>query len=343
MNNYFKKENLKKSLKNFAIIFIASFLLAIGSGFFLLPFSINIGGITGITILFSSFLSADITSYIFYWALFAIGLLFLGPRFSISTLVVTILEPIFLTLILRTGIQKVFLDLVLNNAVYTLENGVISNLDSLDVSLGLVLAFALLGGLLQGVGCAMTFRVGASTGGVDVLTFIITKYTGIKESVPYFAIDATIVGTGIILSVVKSSNILLISSVFGILGAFISSIAVEQFYNSRTDAYGVDIITSKPEEVCEFAIKELDRSATIFEVKGAYSGEDKKMVRILFSKREYMKIRNGIAGIDPNAFCNFFRTLFVGVEGFDYLQSKNESSFKLIKKIKEKRNHKHGK
>jgi len=341
--NIFKKENLKKTLKNIFIIFVASILLAIGSGFFLVPFSINIGGITGITILFSGFLPVDITSYIFYWVLFAIGLIFLGPRFSLSTLIVTILEPVFMTIILRTGLQKFFLDLVLNNAPYVLENGAIQNLGSLDISLGLILAFALLGGLLQGVGCALTFRVGASTGGVDVLTFIITKYTGIKETVPYFAIDATIVGTGIILSIVNSSNILLISSVFGILGAFIASIAVEQFYSSRTDSYGVDIITDKPEEIVKFAIDELDRSATIFNVTGAYSGDEKKMVRILFSKREYSKIRSGIASIDSKAFCSFFRTLFVGGEGFDYLQAQNESSIKLIKKYNKSKKDKNGK
>ena len=343
IKNFFSKDNLKKSVLHSFVILVASFLLAIGSGFFLIPFSINIGGITGITILFSSFMSPDITSYIFYWTLFAIGLIFLGPKFSLSTVLVTILEPIFLTLILRTGIQQTFLDLVLDNASYVIENGVISNLETLNISYGLILAFSLLGGLLQGVGCAMTFRVGASTGGVDVLTFIITKYTGVKESIPYFAIDAIIVGSGIVLSIINSSNILLISSVFGILGAFISSIAVDQFYSARTNAYGVDVITSKPDEICDYAIKELDRSATVFDVKGAYSGEDKKMVRILFSKREYSKIRNGIASIDPKAFCSFFNTLFVGGEGFDYLQSQNESSIKLIKKWKNKKNNENGK
>ena len=133
------------------------------------------------------------------------------------------------------------------------------------------------------------------------------------------------------------------SSQGGILGAFIASIAVEQFYSSRTDSYGVDIITDKPEEIVKFAIDELDRSATIFNVTGAYSGDEKKMVRILFSKREYSKIRSGIASIDSKAFCSFFRTLFVGGEGFDYLQAQNESSIKLIKKYNKSKKDKNGK
>ncbi|MBP5694567.1 MAG: YitT family protein [Bacilli bacterium] len=343
LKEYFTKNNFKKIGKDICVLIFSSILLSIGSGFFLVPFSINVGGISGITILLSEYLAPDITYYIFYWSLFVIGIIFLGPRFSLSTLLVTILEPVFMTLILRTGLQKVFLDLVLNNATYELSNGVIQNLGALDVSTGLILAFALLGGLVQGVGCALTFRVGASTGGVDVITFIISKYTGVKETVPYFAIDATIVATGIIVSIIKSSNILLISSLFGILGAFVSSIAVEQFYSARVDSYGVDIITSKPDEICDFAIKSLDRSATLVKVVGAYSGEEKTMIRILFSKREYERIRNEIARIDPNAFCSFFRTLFVGGEGFGRLQAQNESVIKLVKRAHEKNQNKDGK
>ena len=332
LKDYFQKSNLKKIIKDVFVLIFSSILLSIGSGLFLVPFSINIGGISGITILLSEYLSADITYYIFYWSLFILGFIFLGPRFTLSTLIVTLLEPLFMTLILRTGLQGLFLDLVLDHASFELVNGVIQNLDTLSLSVGLILAFALLGGLLQGVGCALTFRVGASTGGVDVITFIISKYTGIKETIPYFTIDSLIVASGIIVSIAKSSNSLLISGLFGILGAFIASIAVEQFYSANVDSYGVDVVTNKPDEICEFAIKTLDRSATIVKVTGAYSGEEKVMVRILFSKREYNKIRNEIARIDPDAFCSFFRTLFVGGEGFGRLQSQNESLIKLFKK-----------
>lgn len=337
IKNWFAKENIGKNIKNTLLIILGAFVLAIGSGFFLLPFSINTGGINGISMLFSQLISPDILYYVLYWSLFVIGIIFLGPKFSLSTLVATICEPIFMTIILRTGIQTWFLERILGETPELL-NGVITNYQVLaNGSDGLLIVMGLIGSLLVGLSSSLTFKAGASTGGIDILTFIISKYTGIKESIPYVLMDASIVTSGVVIALVRAEHALIMSSIIGILGALTAAGVVEILYSGRINNYAVDVITSKPEEICQFAITKMDRTATIFEVKGAYTKENKTMVRIVFRRREYLKVKNAIVKIDPQAFCTFYSALFVGGEGFDHLSGKNVSSIELIKEAKKKK------
>ena len=77
-----------------------------------------------------------------------------------------------------------------------------------------------------------------------------------------------------------------------------------------------DIISSKWEEISRFVQDELERGTTLIPARGGFSGEDKVILRIVFSKREYNKIRTFIAQIDPKAFVTYTRTNAVFGEGF---------------------------
>ena len=315
---------------------------SIGNAFFLIPFSIISGGVSGITILTADFIAPDIMSYILNWTLFVLGLIFLGFKFTLSSLISTIFYPIFLSIFLRTPIQTEFLTALLNGNNFILDNGIITNLSEIKIiNAGFLLVIGFLGGMLVGVGCSITVHGGGSTGGVDILTFIMSKFTGVKESIIFFLLDGEIVLIGIIIDVTASNSIALIGGLVGIISAFICSLMVEIIYTGQTSAYCVDIVTDKVEEVCKFSIDELDRSATILTVKGAYSQSEKTMVRIVFSRRDYNKVRNSIAKIDPKAFCTFYQTLFTGGEGFDSISSDNGKRYiSFLKKIKIKKSDK---
>lgn len=334
IKNFFAKENLLKNLKNLFLLLAGTFVLSLGSGFLLIPFQIVSGGITGITILTSDFIPPDVMSFILSWALFIIGFIVLGFKFTVSSLISTIFYPVFLSLIMRTGVLEPFLDVLIPGDVpIIVENGIIMNLDALNVDIGLLLIIGILGGAFTGVGCSLTFHAGGSTGGLDILTFIISKFTGVKESIPFFCLDGTIVVSGIIVNIVSGDNSHLITGIIGIIAAFITSMLIEVIYSGNTSAYMVDIISEKPEEILDFILHDLKRSATIFEVTGGYTKEKRVMIRVCFSRREYVKIKNGIAGIDKKAFCTFSQTLFVGGEGFDSIKTSEFESFKYIKKI----------
>ena len=207
-----KEEKNKKVLKSFwsiVNILFGTFLLALGDGIFLVPFSIVSGGISGISILLSSagFLTVDIWSYIIMWSLFFLGVIFLGLKFSLSTLISTIFFPIFLSLILRTNIATGLISLLLHDGMSIINNNgniIVSNLELMDV--GRLLVIGVIGGSLAGLGCGVTFNGGGSTGGLDILVFIINKYTNIKTSVLSFTLDGLIVFSGIVISLVEKDS-----------------------------------------------------------------------------------------------------------------------------------------
>ena len=87
---FFKKENLKRNIRSLTLLLVGTFIVSAGNAFFLIPFSIISGGVSGITILTSEFIAPDIMSYILNWALFALGLILLGFKFTISSLISTI-------------------------------------------------------------------------------------------------------------------------------------------------------------------------------------------------------------------------------------------------------------
>ncbi len=338
LKNLTKKDILHNLWKLFLVI-LGTLILSFGSGIFLVPFSIITGGVTGIGILFSSFLPVDITAYIVTWSLFFVGLIFLGLKFSLTTLLSTILYPLILSFILRSGFGENIIDLLISGATLD-NNGLIILPDGKDINDGLLLICGIIGGGLSGLGCALTFVGGGSTGGVDILSFVINKFTGIKQSTLFFTIDALIISIGMIIDLIYHNSFGFLASLVGIISAAVCSFVVETIYTTRLGAYNVDIISDKYEDICEYSIKELDRTATIFNIVGGYTKENKVMIRITFNRREYSKVKDAIAHIDPNAFCTFYQTMLVGGLGFSRIAPSSENLIKTMQKaIKKKKNH----
>ena len=336
------KKTLLKNAWHVFLVVVGTLVLAFGSGCFLVPFNIISGGVTGFSLLLKDFIPVDITAALLTWALFFLGLLFLGLKFSVTTLISSILYPIVLSLVLRLGMAEDIAGLIIHSEIqawsvtnpgpWLSADGVIETSLLEMVNTGKMLICGLLGGACVGVGCSLTFIGGGSTGGLDILSFIINKFTGIKQSVLFFATDSLIVGVGLIVDLVKQDSTLFVAGLIGIIAAFICSFMVEVVYVSKEGAFNVDVITDKPDEIIEYARNEVNRSATIITVRGAYSNEEKTMVRITFNRREYMKIKDGIAKIDPQSFATFSQTMLVGGLGFTKMKSSDSNIIKDAKK-----------
>ena len=342
------KHTILKNAWHVFLVVAGTLVLAFGSGCFLVPFNIISGGVTGFSLLLKDFIPVDITAAILTWALFFLGLLFLGFKFSVTTLISTILYPIVLSLVLRLGLAEEISGLIINHEIvqwsathvgeaWLSADGIIVESLLETVNTGKVLICGLLGGACVGVGCSLTFIGGGSTGGLDILSFIINKFTGIKQSVLFFVTDSLIVCTGLIVDLVKHNSTFFVAGLIGIIAAFICSFMVEVVYVSKEGAFNVDVITDKPEEIIEYARSEVNRSATVFKVQGAYSQEEKTMVRITFNRREYMKIKDGIAKIDPQSFATFSQTMLVGGLGFTKMKTSDSNIIKDAKKAIEQK------
>ncbi len=285
-------------IKHFLFVIVGTGILAFGTAVFLVPYELVTGGVSGIAIVLDVFFEEvfaisfgeDFYITLLTWGLFALGWIFLGKNFAAKTLISTIFYPI----------MYVWCSYLVDPELNVLHGYfIIQNSPYHDIS---VLLAATLGGACVGVGCAIAFKGGGSTGGVDVLALLLGKmFKRIKSSHIIFAIDAIIVIFGIF--VIDD----MVLSLLGIVSAFICAMMIDKVFLGNDGAYIAQIVSDEYEIISKGIIKQLDRTATIVDVVGAYSKESKKMLIVSFSMREYSDLINIINHADPGAFLTISR------------------------------------
>lgn len=290
-------------IRNYILVILGTFFLAFGSVIFLTECELVAGGMSGIAIIVQHFFSVPVYDYVvagltvFFWLL---GLIFVGKEFALKTALSSALYIGFTFLFVRipvfTDVAKTLAGPVDGNGLHDAGNYILC---------------ALFGGVFVGGGVALTFLGGGSTGGVDVLQVMLHKYLRIKEALSGFLIDAVIIIIGM------ACMQLWIPALCGILSSFVTATLIEVVYHRSLTAYQVDIISEKWEEISRFAQDELERGATIIHAQGGYKGDERIILRVVFDKAQYEKIREYIASIDPKAFITFTETNAVFGEGFE--------------------------
>lgn len=286
MDKLLRNQSPGSFFKNILLVLLGTLLLAFGTSIFIEPYNLVTGGISGLAIVFTDALPLELDFQFYYtlltWGLFLMGLIILGKSFAFKTLLSTIFCPVFVS-----GFS------------YLLEQDAINSFLSLQNSpyqqIALPLA-ALFGGACIGAGCAITFIAGGSTGGVDILAFVLCKiFKKVKSSHIIFAIDAGIVFLGFFINDI-------VISLLGICSAFICAAVIDRIFLSGADAYLAQIVSDKSEEISRGIIEIMDRTATIVDVEGAYSKQSKKMIMVSFNIREYSDLMAIINMEDPKAF-----------------------------------------
>ena len=311
MMKEFDSQKLINTLKNTFLVIFGTTVLAFGTAIFIIPFDLVTGGVSGIGIIlhrlfsgvpFLSELSTALYASVVNWILFLLGFIFLGKSFAVKTLVSTAVYPLALSL-----------------ASYLMESeGVGSFLNLLSdnyVSYGsiTIIIATVFGGAMIGAGCALTFLGGGSTGGVDVITLIICKFhKRIKSSLSFFIVDSAIVLIG--LFVINN----LVVTLLGITSAFICAIAIDRMFIGESKALVAHIVSEKYAEINDLVINVMGRTTTIADVKGGYSGLDKKLVMVTFPMNRYAEFIALMKSVDKTAFITVHRAHEINGEGWTY-------------------------
>ena len=285
------KNDAVHQLKNMFLVIFGTAVLAFGTAVFIEPYNLVTGGVSGLAIVLADFIPLELDFNFYYtaitWVLFFLGLILLGKDLAIKTLLSTVFCPVFVSLFSHLVEQQTL------NGMFVMQNSQYQ-----DIA---VLLAAVCGGACVGAGCAITFIAGGSTGGVDILAFLLIKvFKRIKSSHLIFAIDAAIVVTGFFVNDI-------VISLLGIISAFICAAVIDRVFLGNEQAYVAQIVSEKSAEISRGVIERLDRTATIVDVVGAYSGEDKKMMIVSFSMREYSDLMAIINKEDPQAFMTISR------------------------------------
>ena len=261
---------MRKKAFDVLMIVLGNFILALSVDVFILPYDILTGGVAGIAIAVSKLtgMSSQILITVLVFILFILGSLFLGKKFMIHTLQSTILYPLFLALL--------------------------GNFD-LVVHTEPVLA-SLYGGAIAGIGVGLTFRVGASTGGMDVPPLIIHKHTNIDLSKLVLITD--------VLTVLLGWYVFSIEAVLiGFISVYATSFAIQKvMVFGDLEAYSVMVISDHTKEIINRIHDDLDRGSTLLSGKGSYSEKERPVILSVIMKRQYPELVRICNEVDPHAF-----------------------------------------
>ena len=290
-------------VKKFLLIVLGTLVLSFGCAVFVIPFNLVTGGVTGLAIAIEALLppqtiNIDVLIAILTWAMFFIGLIALGRDFALKTLLSSLIYPLGISLFMGLAEPDVF--------------GGFFSLSSYDTEIALLIG-ALFGGVCIGAGCALTFLGGGSTGGVDIIAFVICKiFKSWKSSTVIFIIDASVIVFGMF----AIGNFVI--TLLGVVSAFVGAIMIDKVFIGRSQAFTADIVSDKYEEINKHIIEDIKRTSTILDGHGGYSSSEKKLLRVTFSMRQYADLINVINKIDKHAFVSITRAHEINGEGWTW-------------------------
>ena len=238
---------------------------------FLLPGNLMTGGTTGIGLVVKHFTGASISGFVlaFNIVMLIVGVIFLGKKFALTTILSSFTYPIALE-----AANHIFGDLVIT------DNPMLNTI------------FA---GLGIGIGLGIVIRTGASTGGMDIPPLILNKYFKIPVSVSLNAFDICILlGQAILIP----PEMLL----YGVILVMTYTTVLNKVLLLGGSKMEVKIISRNPEPIRQAIIGHLDRGLTILRAEGGYSQEDRQVLLVVVSNRELHQLERIVKNIDPESF-----------------------------------------
>ncbi len=261
---------IKKYIKESIYIVVGCLLMAIGTSLFLLPNQLSSGGFAGI-------------STIIYYLL--------GLPLGTTMLMLNI--PLFILTIIRVG-KETAIKGIMGAIILSVF---IDILDKLGPITNDRLLACIYGGILIGLGTAIVLKANASTGGTDLLSYVIRSFK------PYYRASNLIVIVDIaivLLNVLffKEIEIGLYSAIAIYLSGKMIDIVFEGIYFTKT----MFIVSNKYKEIAQAIGEQLDRGSTAIYAKGMYTREKRMMLWCVASRGEMAKIKKIAEEIDPKAF-----------------------------------------
>ncbi|HQB48090.1 MAG TPA: YitT family protein, partial [Bacteroidales bacterium] len=280
------KEKLfsREWFKVYGLIFFGTFIMSAGYVLFINPYRVVPGGVIGISIVIH-YLTEGVFSF---WPTgIPIGLMALTIDIPLALLGVKILGP-------RFGIKTV-VGFVLTATFMDVLTYFIGQDDPLNLGDQILLA-SIFGGVLIGFGLGLIFRSRATTGGTDLISMMINKFTGVPLGQLLIIVDSIIVLLGLI--AFGDWKIPLYSWIV----IFITGQVVDITLRGISYEKMMFIISDNHEEIRQKIIFDLNRGGTIFVGRGMFQNNERNVIYTNVSRREYQILKDFIREIDPRAF-----------------------------------------
>ena len=278
---------MKKHLHPFlqyAGIIGASLLYAAAIALFLDPNQLAPGGVSGIAIILNRLCGLPTGTLILLMniPLLALGMWKLGWKVVLSTIVAVVSSSVFTDLLAPYG----------------------------PLTSDPLLAACAGGGLLA-VGMGILFKLGATSGGTDILIRVIKlKYKHLKTGSLFLATDCCVIAA----SALVFGDIDL--ALYAAIATIVSSFCLDLVLYGRDEAKLVYLITDHEQAIADRLLQELEIGVTYLDGQGAYTRDNKKVILCAMQKRLLPKVQEIAMEEDPFAFLIVTSASEIFGEGF---------------------------
>lgn len=263
-------QSIKKWIIDFIYMIIGCAIMAIGTSLFLLPNQLSSGGFSGI---------ATVIYYLFHFPL------------GITMLILNI--PLFMIAFIRVG-KKVVLKGMLGTVLLS------TFIDLFDKFQGLTedkFLACIYGGICIGIGTAIILKANASTGGTDLLSYVIRSY------IPTFRTSHLIVIVDII---IVFFNVIVFKKIevglYSAIAIYLMGKMIDIIFEGVNFTKSMFIVSNQYKEIAQEVGEKLERGSTAIYAKGMYTKEKKMMLWCVGSRNEVVRIKEIAIKIDPKAF-----------------------------------------
>ncbi len=281
-----KKLNVKGFCTDLAYDLVGSVLYAAGIVCFVNPANMAPGGMSGVAILLN-----------YLWGLP------IGTMTIVLNIPLLILSYIFLG---KSLTWKTVKSLVISSLMVDLVMARYAPVYAGDRMIG-----GVFGGVLMGAGLAIIFLRGSTTGGTDIISFLVKKwYPHVPIGRMIMVVDCIIIGV----SVLVFGN--LESALYGLISLYCCSMVIDGIIYGLDKGSMVMVVSEKNDEIAAQIMDELERGVTLLKGQGAYTGTDRDVLMCAVRKQQFARVRAIIYEKDPNAFVIVSETSEVLGEGF---------------------------
>lgn len=263
----------KGPLREWLIITSGVVIMTAGIYFFKFPNHFSTGGVTGIAIVLGHYIPS------------------MTPGTFVTVINVLLLLLGFAVFGRSFGVRTVYTSLLMSGLLRLLE--IVCPMDAPMTNQPLVELLFAVG--LPAVGSAILFNMNASSGGTDIIAMILKKHTSLNIGLALLCSDTIITLSACVAFGMETG-------LFSVLGLIIKALFVDLVMDNLRVKKCFQIITSDPEPIEDYIMKELHRGATQLHGEGVYTHEGKTVLLTVVSRHEAVLLRDFIKEKDPGAF-----------------------------------------
>lgn len=263
-------------VKEGLLITFAMLIVSAAVYFFMVPSKIVVGSVSGLAMVLAELLHMQMSTitFILNVVLLLAGFIFIGKEFGAKTIYTSLLLPIFLWIFEHLVPVS---ESLTGNSVYDL------------VSYILIIA----------LGQAILFTANASSGGLDVVAKIISKYT-------HADIGKAVTIGGLITAVTSIFVYDIGTLIVSVLGTYANGIAVDYFIDGFNKRKKICILSEEYEEIQKYIMQELGRGTTLYTARGGYDGKEKTELVAIMTPNEYKQLLNYLHQSEFQAFVTVY-------------------------------------